>query len=505
MTCIVRSAALLGVDARPIEVEIELAQGLPFFSIIGLADAAVKEARYRIQAALRACKLDPPHRRITINLAPAALRKDGAALDLPMALALLAAAGRIEEASLDGAVAVGELALSGQLRPVRGVLAVASMTAQEGLTRLIVPSANYQEARAVEGIEVLAADDLRQLVDHLAEGRPLPQIHPRQSKKRKDTHDLCDVRGQAQAKRALEIAAAGGHNLLFMGNPGGGKTMLARRLPSILPPLEHAERLEVTRVWSAAGMLLDRGELISSRPFRAPHHTITEAGLIGGGHPVRPGEVSLAHRGVLFLDEIPELPRRALECLRQPLEDRKVVISRARQVVRLPADFMLIGAANPCPCGWLGHSSGRCSCRPEETFRYQRRLSGPLLDRIDLVVQTPSMTSKQLLKPGPEEPSAEVRQRVNEARERALSRQGRANGKLPSQTLRASLDGASRGVTALLEQALDRLQLSARGLDRTLRVARTISDLSGAAQISEQALAEALAYRDPDSRNKAMS
>lgn len=505
MACIVRSAALLGVDARPLEVEIELAQGLPFFSIIGLADAAVKEARYRIQAALRACKLDPPHRRITINLAPAALRKDGAALDLPMALALLAAAGRVEEAPLIGSVAVGELALSGALRPVRGVLAVASMAKAEGLKKLIVPSANFKEASAIEGLEVLAADDLRQLVDHLCDNRPLPQRALHKSNPRRERYDLAEVRGQAAAKRALEIAAAGGHNLLFLGNPGGGKTMLARRLPSILPPLEHEESLEVTRVWSAAGMLLDGGSLITTRPFRAPHHTVTEAGLIGGGHPVRPGEVSLAHRGVLFLDEIPELPRRALECLRQPLEDRKVVIARARQVVRLPADFMLLGAANPCPCGWLGHASGRCSCRPEEIFRYQRRLSGPLLDRVDLVVHTPSMSSQELLTPRPEESSEQVLGRVVEARTRALTRQATPNARLPAGALLESLSDAPRGVRSLLEQALDRLQLSARGLDRTLRVARTISDLAGLDDLTEAALAEALAYRDPESRAEGMS
>lgn len=498
MNCLVRTAALVGVDARLIEVEIELTQGLPFFSIIGLPDAAVKEARYRIQAALRACALEPPHRRITINLAPAALKKDGASLDLPMALSLLVASGMLPEEVVQDTVAIGELALSGQLRPVRGAIAVAAMARELGLKRLILPAMNYLEAQSVGGLEVIAAPDLGSLVAYLGQGRALPEIPIEADTEAPNFEgDLSEVRGQAAAKRALEIAAAGGHNLLFLGNPGGGKTMLARRLPSILPELNRSEALEVTRVWSAAGLVQGNKRLMRRRPFRAPHHTTSQAGLIGGGSPVRPGEISLAHRGVLFLDELPELPRHSLESLRQPLEDRKVVIARARQVIELPADFMLVAAANPCPCGWAGHPSHRCNCSADEVFRYQRRLSGPLLDRIDLVVHTPVMKPEELLGGQAGESSATVRSRVLEARKRAYRRQACSNARQPSKKLLEEVSEAPASLGRFLELALTRLQLSARGLDRVLRVARSISDLSGSPHLTEESLAEALAYRDP--------
>lgn len=496
MIATIETAALVGVDASSIQVETELAQGLPYFSIIGLGDTAVKEARYRIQAALRASGFELPHRRVTINLAPASLRKDGAALDLPMALALLVAAGRLGTEQLRGTLAFGELALSGELRPVRGVLSVAALALSRELRRVIVPFANGPEAAAIDGLEVLAPKSLLALLEHLDGKAPLAPADPVRRADRTSTIDLDEVRGQQLARRALEIAAAGAHNLLLVGNPGGGKTMLARRLPSILPQLTAEERIEVTKVWSAAGKTLAGGGLVTEPPFRAPHHSISEAGLVGGGYPIRPGEVSLAHRGVLFLDEMPEIPRRVLEALRQPLEDREVTLSRARQSVRLPAAFMLVGAANPCPCGWLGHHSGRCWCRADEIQKYAGRLSGPLLDRIDLIVEAPSLSAKDIFAAARGESSSHIRRRVERARTEACARRGTANAQLDGKRL-AHHARASPEARALLAESVDRLQLSARSLERTLRVARTIADLDRSTDVIGDHVAEALRYRRP--------
>ncbi len=490
----VHAATLIGVEAHPIEVETELSQGLPLFSIIGLGDAAVKEARFRIQAALRACDIYLPHKRVTINLAPADIRKDGAALDLPMALSLLVAADQLDAYVVQNTVAVGELALSGAVRSVRGTLPIAAMARSIGVEKIIVPWVNAHEATEVDGLTVLGAPSLGQLVAHLRDGTPLPRPSSPTTVPRANPLDLADVRGQPFARRALEIAAAGGHNLLLIGSPGAGKTMLARRLPGILPSLDADERLEVSKVWSAAGLTPQGSGLLNERPFRAPHHSLTEVALVGGGHPIRPGEVSLAHRGVLFLDEAPELPRRALESLRQPLEDREVVIARARQVVNMPAAFMLVAAANPCPCGWNGHESDRCWCRPDEINRYLGRLSGPLLDRIDMTVNTPALTPVEIMGQSTGEDSASVRARVVDARERAKARGARPNAELSGRVLRekANLDHESE---RLLERVLQKLLLTARSVERVLRVARTIADLSQSPRVMSEHLAEALQYR----------
>jgi magnesium chelatase family protein len=491
----VASAAVVGIEAAPIDVEVDVTVGLPCCNIVGLADAGVREGRVRIRGALENSGFKLPPRRITVNLAPADLRKDGAAYDVPIAVGMLCAAGMVEPDALASTLFVGELALDGTLRPVRGVLPIAAWARGRQVRRLVVPPENAGEASVVGGCDVQAPRHLAELVGLLRGETSATAIATAAapSTARAIVADLGDVRGQEVPRRALEIAAAGGHNLLFVGSPGSGKTMLAQRFAGILPPLTFDEALETTMIYSIAG-LLGGSALVGARPFRAPHHTVSPAGLIGGGPQARPGEISLAHNGVLFLDELLEYPRSVLEGLRQPLEDRTVTIVRARRAAIYPADFMLIAALNPCPCGYLGSAVRTCICSAAAIGAYRARLSGPLVDRIDLHVDVPALPYHQLAHAEPGESTAVVRDRVAEARDRQRTRGGASNARLTSAALSrvAPIDGAGH---ELLERAAARLGLSARAITRIRRVARTIADLEGSTAVRAAHLAETLQYR----------
>jgi magnesium chelatase family protein len=499
MLASVTSAALTGIDAVPVRVEANISKGLPGMLLVGLPDAAVKESRERVRAALQNSGLPWPMRRMVINLAPADIRKEGPAFDLPIALALLRAQAALPPDCLAATIVIGELTLGGELQPVRGAVSFGLLAAQQGFRRIIAPPGNAAEVALVHGLEVITPANLAQTVAFLRGLPPRNFVVPPAvttsaavAAAQPDGLDLADVRGQAEARRALEIAAAGNHNLLMTGPPGSGKSMLAARLPGILPPLGSSEALTVTRIHSAAG--LSPGALITVPPFRTPHATISPAGLTGGGalHP-RPGEISLAQHGVLFMDELPEFQRRVLELLRRPLEEGVITISRARSFITLPARFQLVAASNPCPCGEYGSPDHECSCSPLAVARYQERISGPLLDRIDLHVSLPALGSSELLRAPGGEGSAAVQQRVISARQVALARQGSANSLLAGKQLRqhTMLDSTAHH---FLRTAARRLTLSGRGFDRLLRVARTISDLQGAGRIREQHLAEAVGY-----------
>ena len=503
MPSTVLSAATLGIDAYPVHVEVDTDRSLPTFTVVGLPDSAVRESKERVLAAIKNAGYQWPRRKVTINLAPADRKKEGSAFDLPIAVGVLAASQQIKPLGLAEFALLGELSLNGSVRPVHGMLSMATSLHQQGLYGMIVPTQNAREAAIANGPLVYGVSSLSEALAILTgDARQRPYELNLEEVFRSNANygvDFADVRGQDHAKRALEVAASGGHNLLMVGPPGSGKTMLARRLPTILPAPTLQEALATTKIHSVAGVLSPGQALVATRPFRAPHHTISDAGLIGGGAYPRPGEVSLSHHGVLFLDELPEFRRNVVEALRQPLEDHAVTITRAQIAIAYPADFTLVAAMNPCPCGYLADARHTCTCSPAAIRRYRARVSGPLLDRIDIHIEVPALAYDDLANKEGGEGSAQILQRVNAARQRQLDRFSEelfCNAQMSTRHIRrhCSLDDAGQ---ALLEKAMARLGLSARAYDRILKVARTIADLADA-PIQSQHLAEAIQYRALD-------